>query len=193
MSILCDGIRQGFHHEIEFIFYEKNHKVWSAEVAFVITLMEIHEKLLASRRGLAERISELEREVGRRPEDVALHLELGHLYKSTGDPDRAEKQFKKALSLQAGLVEIPVIEMEVGDEEALEIALVENLQRKDLTPFEEAEGYRALADRFAYTHEKIAEAVGKSRTVARSSSSCMSEKMRIVFLPAPVSFRNSAP
>ena len=42
-------------------------------------------------------------------------------------------------SMEAGLVEVPVIEMEVGEEEALEIALIENLQRKDLTPFEEAE------------------------------------------------------
>ncbi len=66
---------------------------------------------------------------------------------------------------EAGLLEIPVIEMEVGEEEALEIALVENLQRKDLTPFEEAEGYQSLTDRHGYSHEQIAEAVGKSRTV----------------------------
>jgi ParB family chromosome partitioning protein len=66
---------------------------------------------------------------------------------------------------EAGLVEIPVIEMEVGEEEALEIALVENLQRKDLTPFEEAEGYQSLSERHGYSHEQIADSVGKSRTV----------------------------
>ena len=66
-------------------------------------------------------------------------------------------------ALEAGLFEVPVIVLEVSDEEALEIALIENLQRKDLTPFEEAEGYRMLADRHSYTHEQIAEAVGKSR------------------------------
>ena len=72
-------------------------------------------------------------------------------------------------SMQAGLSEIPVIIMEVSEEEALEIALIENLQRKDLTPFEEADGYKALQDRFDYTHEQIAEAVGKSRTVVTES------------------------
>lgn len=74
-----------------------------------------------------------------------------------------ERRFHAAL--EAGLFEVPVIVLEVSDEEALEIALIENLQRKDLTPFEEAEGYRMLADRHAYTHEQIAEAVGKSRPV----------------------------
>jgi ParB family chromosome partitioning protein len=66
-------------------------------------------------------------------------------------------------ALEAGLAEIPCIEMDVSDSELLEVALVENLQRKDLTPFEEADGYRALKDRFGHTHEQIAEAVGKSR------------------------------
>lgn len=78
-----------------------------------------------------------------------------------------ERRYRAAM--EAGLAEIPVIEMDVGPEEALEIALVENLQRKDLTPFEEAEGFRALAERFDYTHEQIAAAVGKARTVVTES------------------------
>ncbi len=78
-----------------------------------------------------------------------------------------ERRFRA--SMEAGLIEIPVIEMEVGEEEALEIALIENLQRKDLTPFEEAEGYRSLAESFSYTHEQISVAVGKSRTVITES------------------------
>ena len=78
-----------------------------------------------------------------------------------------ERRYRAAM--EAGLIEIPVIEMEVGADEALEIALIENLQRKDLTPFEEAEGYRALAKRFEYTQEDIAAAVGKSRTVITES------------------------
>ncbi len=78
-----------------------------------------------------------------------------------------ERRYRAAM--EAGLIEIPVIEMEVGEEEALEIALIENLQRKDLTPFEEAEGYRALAERFDYTHEEISGAVGKSRPVITES------------------------
>ncbi|HUM01188.1 MAG TPA: ParB/RepB/Spo0J family partition protein [Thermoanaerobaculia bacterium] len=72
-----------------------------------------------------------------------------------------ERRYRAAL--EAGLAEIPCIEMEVTDSELLEVALVENLQRKDLTPFEEADGYRALKERYGYTHEQISEAVGKSR------------------------------
>lgn len=89
-----------------------------------------------------------------------------------------ERRFRAAM--EAGLVEVPVIEMDVTEEEALEIALVENLQRKDLTPFEEAEGYRALAERFSYTHEDISGAVGKSRTVITESLALlqMSHKVR---------------
>lgn len=78
-----------------------------------------------------------------------------------------ERRFRAAMA--AGLDEVPVIEMVVDEDEALEIALVENLQRKDLTPFEEAEGYKALANRFGYTHERISSAVGKSRTVITES------------------------
>lgn len=80
---------------------------------------------------------------------------------------------------KAGLYEVPVIEMDVGEDEALEIALVENLQRKDLTPFEECEGYRALGERFDYTHERIAEAVGKSRTVITESLSLLQMSPRV--------------
>jgi ParB family chromosome partitioning protein len=72
-----------------------------------------------------------------------------------------ERRFRA--SLDAGLTEIPCIEMDVADNELLEIALIENLQRKDLSPFEEADGYRSLQERHAYTHEQIADAVGKSR------------------------------
>lgn len=67
-------------------------------------------------------------------------------------------------SLLAGLRELPCIEMDVDDHAVAEIALIENLQRKDLTPFEEAEGLHALANRFGYTHEEIARKVGKSRS-----------------------------
>jgi len=64
----------------------------------------------------------------------------------------------------AGLDEIPAIELDVDDREQLEIALIENIQRKDLTPFEEAEGFLALQQKFDYTHEKISQVIGKSRT-----------------------------
>ena len=64
----------------------------------------------------------------------------------------------------AGLREVPCIEKDVDDGETLEIALIENLQRKDLTPFEEADGVQALADRFALTHVEIANRIAKSRS-----------------------------
>ncbi len=73
-----------------------------------------------------------------------------------------ERRFHAAV--EAGLTEVPCIELSANDQEALEIALVENLQRKDLTPFEEAEGYRTLVEKYAYTHEHVAQALGKARS-----------------------------
>ncbi len=73
-----------------------------------------------------------------------------------------ERRFHAAVA--AGLTEVPCVEMSLSDQEALEVALVENLQRRDLNPFEEAEGYRTLVDKYGYTHEQVAHAVGKSRT-----------------------------
>lgn len=64
----------------------------------------------------------------------------------------------------AGLTMVPVIERTVSEQGQLELALIENLQRTDLTPLEMAEAYRQLADNFSLTHEQIAERVGKSRT-----------------------------
>ena len=63
----------------------------------------------------------------------------------------------------ASLRELPCIEKDADDGEALELALIENLQRKDLTPFEEADGVQALADRFGLTHDEIAKKIAKSR------------------------------
>ncbi len=78
-----------------------------------------------------------------------------------------ERRFRAAR--QAGLGEIPLIEMDVSPRDALEIALVENLQRADLTPFEEAEGLRTLVERHAYTHDRVAAAVGRSRVSVTES------------------------
>jgi ParB family chromosome partitioning protein len=88
-----------------------------------------------------------------------------------------ERRYRAAQA--AGLYELPVIEMDVSEQEALEIALIENLQRKDLTPFEEAEGYRTLAEKHGYTHEEISEAVGKARTVVTESLSLLQMPPRV--------------
>jgi ParB family chromosome partitioning protein len=73
-----------------------------------------------------------------------------------------ERRYQAAV--QVGLRDVPVIIRESDDAEALEVALVENLQRKDLTPFEEAEALHGLMQRCGYTHEQLARRLGKSRT-----------------------------
>lgn len=65
---------------------------------------------------------------------------------------------------QAKLHEIPIVLREFSDVEALEVGLIENLQRQDLSPIEEAEGYQRLLDEFSHTQEKLADVVGKSRS-----------------------------
>jgi ParB family chromosome partitioning protein len=72
---------------------------------------------------------------------------------------------------KAGLKEVPCIEMEVDDGTIAEIALIENMQRKDLTVWEEADGLLALCERFGYTHEEVARKVGKSRTTVTEALS----------------------
>lgn len=67
-------------------------------------------------------------------------------------------------SVQVGLRDLPVVIREVDDTEIIEVALVENIQRKDLGPFEEAEALAGLSDRCGYTHEDLAKRLGKSRT-----------------------------
>jgi len=80
---------------------------------------------------------------------------------------------------RAGLKEVPCVEMEVDAGTVAEIALIENMQRKDLTVWEEADGLLALCDRFGYTHEEVARKVGKSR-------STVTEALSIAAIPADV-------
>jgi ParB family chromosome partitioning protein len=74
-----------------------------------------------------------------------------------------ERRYQAALL--AGLQRLPCIEVDVDSRGMLEISLIENLQRKDLTPFEEAAALARLCEQFRYTHEEIARKLGKSRTV----------------------------
>jgi len=80
---------------------------------------------------------------------------------------------------RAKLHEVPVIIKELGDEQALEIALIENLQREDLNPVEEAQGYKQLMEEFGHTQEQTAKALGKSR-------SHVANTIRLLTLPRPV-------
>src|SRR6202049_1377872 len=80
---------------------------------------------------------------------------------------------------RAGLHEVPILLLEVGDREALEIAIVENVQRTDLNPLEEAAGYEALTNQFDYKQADLARVVGKSR-------SHVANTMRLLGLPDSV-------
>jgi len=88
-----------------------------------------------------------------------------------------ERRFRSAQ--KAGLKEVPCVEMEVDDGTIAEIALIENMQRKDLTVWEEADGLLALCERFGYTHDDVARKVGKSRTT-------VTEAMAIARIPDDV-------
>jgi ParB family chromosome partitioning protein len=79
----------------------------------------------------------------------------------------------------AGLTEVPVLVREVADENAAVMALIENIQREDLNPLEEAQGVRRLIDDFGMTHEQAAQAIGRSR-------SATSNLLRLINLAAPV-------
>ena len=80
-----------------------------------------------------------------------------------------ERRYQAAV--QIGIQEIPVIIRDIDDSEVVEIALIENIQRKDLTPFEEAEAIQSLGETFSYTHEELARRLGKSRTSITESLS----------------------
>ena len=80
---------------------------------------------------------------------------------------------------RVGLHDVPIIIRQISDSDALEIALVENLQREDLSPLEEAEAYSRLTEEFGRTQASLAEAVGKSR-------SHVANMIRLLSLPAPV-------
>jgi ParB family transcriptional regulator, chromosome partitioning protein len=88
-----------------------------------------------------------------------------------------ERRWRAAM--KAGLSEVPVVIREASDQEALQLALVENLQREDLNPIEEASGYRRLQEEFQWSQEEMAEKVGKSRPAIANA-------MRLLALPAEV-------
>ena len=80
---------------------------------------------------------------------------------------------------KAGLEEIPVVITNVGDLKSLEFAIIENVQRDDLNPLEEAQSYQRLIDEFSYDHEKVSKFIGKSRSYITNS-------LRILTLPKEV-------
>ncbi len=99
-----------------------------------------------------------------------------------GTPDRYEiiaGERRWRASQIAGLHEVPIVPLDVSDSDALELAIIENVQREDLNAMEEAQGYHALADEFKRTQDDIAKIVGKSR-------SHVANMMRLTKLPEEV-------
>jgi ParB family transcriptional regulator, chromosome partitioning protein len=101
-----------------------------------------------------------------------------------------ERRYQAAV--QVGLHELPVVVRDVDDTEMLEVALIENLQRKDLTPFEESEALHGLAERCGYTHEDLARRLGKSRTSVTESLAlqAMPEEVRNLCRLADISSKS---
>jgi ParB family chromosome partitioning protein len=105
-----------------------------------------------------------------------------HIPNEHGDDDHYEiiaGERRWRASQMAGLEEVPVLVREIADEAALAMALIENIQRENLNPLEEAQGIKRLIDEFEMTHEKAAAAVGRSRVA-------VSNLLRLLTLCAPV-------
>lgn len=102
-----------------------------------------------------------------------------------------ERRFVAAKKL--GLAEIPCIEMNVKDNEAMEISLIENLQRKDLNIFEEADGLKSLVENYGYSHNQLSEKIGKARSTITEiiSISKMPDKIREVCKKFGISSRST--
>ena len=101
----------------------------------------------------------------------------GHMGSQRYEIIAGERRFRAAQL--AGLTEVPVLVKEVGDEAAAAMALIENIQREDLNPLEEAQGIHRLISDFDFTHEQAAGAVGRSR-------SAVSNLLRLLNLAKPV-------
>jgi len=101
-----------------------------------------------------------------------------------------ERRYRAAM--EAGLPEIPCVVKDLSDADVMEIALIENLQRKDLTAFEEADGLKVLAEAHGYTHEMMAERLGKSRTTVTETLtlSAMPDRVRELCRLADISSKS---
>ena len=98
-------------------------------------------------------------------------------YADTFEIIAGERRWRAAQ--RAGLHQVPIVALEVNDDEALQLAIIENVQRADLNPLEEAAGYQSLVNEFRHSQEDIAKIVGKSR-------SHVANTLRLLRLPEPV-------
>jgi ParB family chromosome partitioning protein len=154
-------------------FVEQLGRPLGASVGRMIPVEDIDRNPDQPRRGLGD-MAELVASVREKGilEPVLVRPQNGRFQIVAG-----ERRFEAAL--QVGLDEVPCVVRETSDAEAMELALIENLQRRDLTPLEEADGLQSLADQHRYTHEKMAARLGKSRTSITEALSLASIPPRI--------------
>ncbi len=123
-----------------------------------------------------------ERALGELAESISMHGVIQPLLVrplSDGGYQLIAGERRWRASRMAGLTEVPVVIREMADSEAMELALIENLQREDLNPIEEAEGLKLLMDTYSLTQEQVSERVGKSRPAIANA-------LRLLCLPEEV-------
>jgi ParB family chromosome partitioning protein len=123
----------------------------------------------------AERLNELAESI--KAQGVIQPIVVRALGKERYEIIAGERRWRAAQ--QAGLAEVPVVLREVDDRAVIAMALIENIQREDLNPLEEAQALHRLIDEFTLTHQQAADAVGRSRAA-------VSNLLRLLDLPAPV-------
>jgi ParB family chromosome partitioning protein len=147
-------------------------------VFFLARIEDIHPSPEQPRKIFAEgALEELARSI--RQEGVIQPLVVRERPRDAGGFYLIAGERRWRAAQRAGLHEVPVVVREASEARAFELALVENLQREDLNPIEEAEAYQHLQDAFAYTQEQIAERVGKDRTTVTNA-------LRLLKLPPVV-------
>jgi ParB family chromosome partitioning protein len=172
--------RRGLGRGLSALFGEEAEEVASepARAATTVPVELLHPSRYQPRRNfdveaLAALVESVKAQGILQPLLVRRHPEIAGAYEIVA----GERRWRAAQAAQ--LHEVPIVLRELADREALEIALVENVQRQDLSPLEEAEGYQRLMNEFEHTQEDLARAVGKSR-------SHIANMLRLLSLPDPV-------
>jgi ParB family chromosome partitioning protein len=172
--------RRGLGRGLSALFGEESHDSGdaAAQAPRTVPVELLHPGRYQPRRnfddeGMAALVESVKAQGILQPLLVRRHPDISGAYEIVA----GERRWRAAQAAQ--LHEVPVLLRELEDREALEIALVENVQRQDLSPLEEAEGYRRLLEEFAHTHEDLAKAVGKSRSHITNS-------LRLLSLPDEV-------
>lgn len=160
---------------LEALIPEKGRTEASKEEIIYLPLEEVHSNPFQPRSAFTpEKIEELTNSI--REKGIIQPL----LVRKKGDSYEliaGERRWRAAQL--AGIKEIPVIVKEISDSEALELSLIENIQREDLNPLEEAEAYKNLIEKFNYTQEELAKRLGKSRTLIANT-------LRLLRLPEAI-------